>query len=155
MADLVFAELGIVDKYIGDAVMALWGAPEKLDDAPLRACRAAIEMQERLEELSEARQRMGQPALKVGIGINTGQAIVGLVGSPRRLEYTAIGDTVNVASRLCGLARGGQILISAATSEFVRKSLALVPLAEAQIKGRAKSVTVFELAHGEDRTVIR
>ena len=148
MAEAVFDQRGIVDKFIGDAVMALWGAPEPLEDAPLRACRAAVEMQTKLAVFNLRRRAAGQPDIGVGIGINTGSAVVGLMGSIRRPEYTAIGDTVNVASRLCGLAKAGQVLISGATAQGVGRQLGVNALPDVQVKGRAQRVSVYEVSLG-------
>ncbi len=145
MAEVVFSHRGIVDKFIGDAVMALWGAPEPLDDAAARACRAALEMQRVLREYNAARLRAGRAPVGVGVGINTGLAVVGLMGSSQRREYTAIGDTVNVASRLCGLAGAGEVLISAETARGAGNSIATRPLPAAQVKGRTKAVAVFRV----------
>ncbi len=145
MADAVFYQRGIVDKFIGDAVMALWGAPEPLPDAPARACLAALEMQDRMRDFNAERVQSSLPPIGVGIGINTGLAVVGLMGSSRRPEYTAIGDTVNVASRLCGLAAAGEILISAETAHGAGGRIAAKPLPAAQVKGRTQRVSVFKL----------
>jgi adenylate cyclase len=145
MAEVVFSHRGIVDKFIGDAVMALWGAPEPLDDAPARACRAALEMQTRLREFNAQRLKQSRAPIGVGIGINSGLAVVGLMGSSRRPEYTAIGDTVNVASRLCGLAGAGEVLISAETARSAGSAIATTPLPAAQVKGRTQRVAVFKV----------
>jgi adenylate cyclase len=148
MADVVFNHRGIVDKFIGDAVMALWGAPEALEDGPLRACRAALEMQSKLAMFNAQRRAEGRPPIGVGFGINSGLAVVGLMGSSRRPEYTAIGDTVNVASRLCGLAEPGQVLVSSETARLVQTAgtgLGFDPLPDAKIKGREKRVSVLQI----------
>jgi adenylate cyclase len=145
MADVIFEHRGIVDKYIGDSVMALWGAPEPLEDGPERACRAALEMQVKLGEFNARRQREMRLPIAVGVGINTGLAVVGLMGSSRRPEYTAIGDTVNVASRLCGLAGPGEILVSAETARGAGDAVATRSLPAVQVKGRAQRVPVFQV----------
>ncbi len=145
MAEVVFNHRGIVDKFIGDAVMALWGAPEALDDAPMRACRAALEMQGKLGAFNTQRRAEGRADIGVGVGINSGLAVVGLMGSSRRPEYTAIGDTVNVASRLCGLAEPGQVLVSGETARLVGTGMDFNSLPDAKVKGREKRVTVFQV----------
>ena len=145
MAEVVFSHRGIVDKFIGDAVMALWGAPEPLEDSAARACNAALEMQARLREFNAQRLRVSRAPVGVGIGINTGLAVVGLMGSSRRPEYTAIGDTVNVASRLCGLAGAGEVLISAETAREAGDAVGTMPLPAAQVKGRTQRVAVFKV----------
>ncbi|HUB06661.1 MAG TPA: adenylate/guanylate cyclase domain-containing protein [Myxococcales bacterium] len=145
MAEVVFSHRGIVDKFIGDAVMALWGAPEPLEDSAVRACRAAMEMQMRLREFNAQRLRASRAPVGVGVGINTGLAVVGVMGSSRRPEYTAIGDTVNVASRLCGLAGAGEVLISAETAREAGDAIGTTPLPAAQVKGRTQRVAVFKV----------
>ncbi len=112
MVDCVFRHEGALDKFIGDAIMAYWGAPEMRDDDADRAVAAAIDMHRALAVLNARWQAEDRPQLEAGIGIHTGDAFVGNIGSPRRLEFTLIGDTVNLASRLCSLAQGGEILVS-------------------------------------------
>ena len=117
MTEVVFNQKGTLDKYIGDAIMALFGAPLPQDDHALRACATALEMMNQLAELQEEWRNRRLPVLEIGIGINTGVAIVGNMGSERRFDYTAIGDNVNLASRLEGLTKkyGVSILISEST----------------------------------------
>ena len=116
MADVVFRHEGNLDKFIGDCVMAVWGPPSPHPDDPARALRAALEMQDAVEALNEAaRGRTGRSRIAVGIGVNTGQAVVGYMGSAERHEFTAIGDSVNTASRLCGVAKGGEVLATETT----------------------------------------
>jgi adenylate cyclase len=112
MVDCVFRYAGALDKFIGDALMAYWGVPESDSHDAGRAVDAALDMQQALVSLNARWASEGRPLLSVGIGIHTGDAFVGNIGSPRRLEFTLIGDTVNVANRLCSLARGGEILVS-------------------------------------------
>ncbi|MGH9810869.1 MAG: adenylate/guanylate cyclase domain-containing protein, partial [Terriglobia bacterium] len=112
MVEIVFRHGGTLDKFIGDAVMAQWGAPLGDPDDPDRALAAALSMMMALDRLNDAWRAKGQPELQMGIGINTGEAFAGNIGSERRLEYTVIGDTVNTASRLCGVAKPGEILVS-------------------------------------------
>lgn len=121
MVECVFRHNGALDKFIGDAIMAYWGAPVATDDDADRAVRAAMDMQDQLHALNVRWAAAGRPMLHAGIGINLGDAFVGNIGSPRRLEYTLIGDTVNLASRLCGLARGGETLITDAVRKDLRR----------------------------------
>ncbi|MEO7360719.1 MAG: adenylate/guanylate cyclase domain-containing protein, partial [Gemmatimonadaceae bacterium] len=121
MVECVFRHNGALDKFIGDAIMAYWGAPVATDDDADRAVRAAQDMQDQLHALNVRWAAAGRPMLHAGIGINLGDAFVGNIGSPRRLEYTLIGDTVNLASRLCGLARGGETLITDAVRKDLRR----------------------------------
>ncbi len=113
MVDVIFHHGGTLDKFIGDAIMALWGAPIPHEDDPDKAVQAAIGMQRALAapQRQVGRRRAGR-TIEVGIGINYGEAFAGNIGSHLRLEYTVIGDVVNVASRLCSNAKGGEILIS-------------------------------------------
>jgi adenylate cyclase len=121
MTDQILASGGTVDKYIGDAIMAFWNAPSSVADHALRGCTIALTNQRRLAELRESWRERGLPAFKVRIGLNTGEAFVGNIGSEARLDYTAIGDSVNLASRLEGLNKyfGTDIMISASTYTLV------------------------------------
>ena len=111
---IIFEHGGTLDKFIGDAMMALWGAPIPHDDDPDRALRAAIAMQQALARLNEQWAATGRPTLGVGIGINYGEVFAGNIGSHRRLNYTVIGDSVNIAARLCSRAEAGQVLVTEA-----------------------------------------
>jgi class 3 adenylate cyclase/CHASE2 domain-containing sensor protein len=114
---LIEAEGGVIDKYMGDGIMALFGAPASLPDHALRAARAAVAMVRRVHERRSDWARLGNPALRIGVGVNTGKAVVGAIGSRGRLDYTAIGDSVNAASRIASenKEQGTEILLSAAT----------------------------------------
>lgn len=146
MADCVFAYGGIVDKFIGDAVMALFGAPVAGTDDAERAVRSALLMQAKTREFNEGRRRRGLAPIGVGIGLHTGEAVVGVIGSTKRLEYTAIGDTVNVASRLCAQAPANVVLLSehclskAGAQHFPARALA--PL---HIKGRTAPLNAYAI----------
>ncbi len=103
---------GTVDKFIGDAVLAIFGSPEPDPQQYEKAVRAALEMQAAGEALSAARRQRGQPACRIGIGIHCGEVVHGFVGSQERMEFTVVGDAVNRASRYCDAAQGGEVLIS-------------------------------------------
>ncbi|QDZ02801.2 adenylate/guanylate cyclase domain-containing protein [Nitratireductor mangrovi] len=139
--EAVHREGGIVDKFIGDAVMAIWNAPGEVPDHALRACRAAVAIRERLPRPE------GDGAPRVRIGIHTGVALIGNIGSAERLSYTAIGDTVNLASRLVATAKefGTEIVASAATAERIGSSLPTHLLGNAKVRGRNDVVVVFEV----------
>jgi adenylate cyclase len=145
MVDVVFEHQGILDKFIGDAVMALWGVPVSAEDDAQRAVRAAVAMQERVARLNAERSAAGLPAIAVGIGVNTGECVVGNMGSSRRLEYTAIGDAVNLASRLCDLAAGGEVLISEATRDAQGPDFTCEALPPKQVKGKARPVPIYRV----------
>jgi len=119
MVDCVFRHQGALDKFIGDALMAYWGAPVASEHDADRAVAAAVDMQQELTMLNTRWRLEGRPLLSVGIGLHAGDAFIGNIGSPRRLEYTLIGNTVNVANRFCSAAAGGEILVS----ESVRAAL--------------------------------
>ena len=149
----IHAEGGIVDKFIGDCIMGIWNAPAADDEHALRACRAADAIRSVMQEIARPDGRMsGQ---RVRIGINSGVALVGNIGSAERLSYTAIGDVVNVASRLEGLGKelGAEILISEETRKLAGEGLATKPLGAALLKGRTGKVRVFELLGFEARAI--
>src|SRR5262249_10775847 len=107
MANVIFRNEGNLDKFIGDCVMAVWGSPSSHPDDPARALRAALEMQAERKDLNRHGAAWGRQPISIGIGVNTGQAVVGYMGSSDRHEYPAIGDSVNPAARLCSLAKAG------------------------------------------------
>lgn len=145
MADVVFRHEGNLDKFIGDAVMAVWGPPSSHADDPARALRAALEMQREVDRLNLRRAAQGKPPLQVGVGVNTGQAVVGYMGSSERHEFTAIGDSVNTASRLCGLAQGGEVLATAASVERAGRGFVVEELPVSRVKGKEKGVRTFRV----------
>ncbi|MFL5320546.1 MAG: adenylate/guanylate cyclase domain-containing protein, partial [Myxococcaceae bacterium] len=149
-AGVIFRHEGNLDKFIGDCVMAVWGPPSQHADDAARAVRAALEMQREVAALNEQRVAEGQKAIEVGIGINTGQAVVGYMGSTERHEFTAIGDSVNTASRLCNLAKGGEVLITAHTREKAGKGFAAQALPTSFVKGKEKGVATWRLTGYED-----
>jgi adenylate cyclase len=146
MVDIIFEYGGTLDKFIGDAIMALWGAPIAHAGDPDRAIEAAIAMQRTLATLNEKWRASGRPELGVGIGINHGEVFAGNIGSHRRLEYTVIGDAVNVAARLCAEAGRGEILVSDGLKRAAcaRADFELLP-AKA-FKGKAHSIPVYRVA---------
>lgn len=145
MVDCVFRHEGTLDKFIGDAVMAQWGAP--IDDplGPDKAVRAAMDMIRELDKLNARWQAEGRPELQIGIGVNFGDAFAGNIGSEKRLEFTVIGDTVNTASRLCSVAGPREILIS----DSLRRALSSQPPVEErppmELKGKSQAVRVFRV----------
>ena len=147
MAKAVEASRGVIDKYIGDAIMALFGAPLETAEDAVHAQRAALAMVAALDELNAERSRRGLPPWRNGIGLNTGRAVAGTLGSEDRWSYTVIGDAVNLSSRLEGLTKhyGVRILVSQATRDagagnFIYRALDLV-----RVKGKNEPVEVFEL----------
>jgi len=127
MVECVFRHNGALDKFIGDALLAYWGAPDAFADDSDRAIAAALDMQREVVRLNIGWEREGRPTLGIGIGVHRGDAFVGNIGSPRRLEYTLIGDTVNVADRLCSTAQRGEILVSDSVRHALVQSLPMTP----------------------------
>ena len=145
MVEIVFEHGGALDKFMGDAMMAIWGAPlSRADDAD-RAVRAAVAMQAALARLNEAWQEQGRRRIAVGIGINSGEVFAGNIGSDRRLEYTVIGDAVNVAARLCAEAGPGEILVGEPLYRSLADPPRATPLAPLPLRGRAREVAVYRV----------
>jgi adenylate cyclase len=152
MTRIIFRNQGTLDKYIGDAVMALWGAPFDEPDHATRACEAALSMLARLAELQKEWRAQGQPVMDIGVGINTGVASVGNMGSSLRYGYTAMGDSVNLASRLEGLNKeyGTRIIISESTYKELRSDRVLVrELDMIRVKGKLLPVAIYEVLDAE------
>jgi adenylate cyclase len=145
MVECVFQHGGTLDKFIGDAVMAQWGAPIGEPDDPDRALAAAIDMQRALARLNDGWRLDRRPELAVGIGINYGEAFAGNIGSERRLEYTVIGDTVNTASRLCSAAKGGEIVISDSLRTALHHTPSLEEGIPLELKGKSHPVPSFRV----------
>jgi adenylate cyclase len=151
MTRIVFDTDGTLDKYIGDAVMAFWGAPFEDGKHPVQACTAALAMMKRVRELQKKWAAEGRPALDIGIGLNSGEASVGNMGSSLRYGYTALGDAVNLSSRLEGLNKeyGTHIIVNETTFEaakdagFLFRELDLI-----RVKGKLQPVTIYELFGG-------
>jgi class 3 adenylate cyclase len=115
MVDIIFKNSGLLDKFVGDQMVAVFGLVEATGNAPENAIRAAVEMQEATEQIMKERKKYNLEYFEIGIGINTGKAIIGNIGSSNRLDYTVIGDCVNVAARLEQMAKGGEIIIGEQT----------------------------------------
>lgn len=145
MIETTFKNDGTLDKFLGDAVMATFGAPIAHPDHSLRAVRTALDMQQGVIELNERRAREGKETISIGIGVSAGEAVAGTVGTEDRMEYTVIGDTVNLAARLESNARTGQILISQRTYAAVRDSVDVRPLGPIRVKGKEEVVEVYEV----------
>jgi adenylate cyclase len=147
MSKIVVKHGGTIDKFMGDAIMALFGAPLNYPDHASRACRTALEMQTTLKTLSQEWESQNRPILKIGVGINTGEVSVGNMGSDTLFDYTAIGDNVNLASRLEGLNKiyDTEIIISNATAQALEPGFILRELDWVKVKGRRQPVAIFEL----------
>jgi adenylate cyclase len=147
ITELIHGEEGTINKFIGDAVMAFFGAPLPQPDHAARAVRAGLAMLEAVERLNVDRRAQGRPEWAIGVGIASGPVIVGNVGSARHADFTVIGDTVNLASRLEGenKALGTRILVSEATAKALGENFSLRPRGEVKVKGKEKPVAVFEI----------
>jgi adenylate cyclase len=145
MVEVIFSHGGTLDKFIGDAIMALWGAPIPHADDPDRAVAAAIGMQRALVVLNEKWKEEGKPQIGVGIGINFGETFAGNIGSHLRLEYTVIGDAVNVASRLCSKSSKGEILISDPLYQVLKEKPDVEALEPLAVKNRGAPVPVWKV----------
>ena len=152
MTDLIFENGGTLDKYLGDGIMAVFGAPITKPDDPARSVKTAIEMQRAMVRLNRDWEARGQPALRAGIGVNTGAVTAGNIGSTKRMDYTVIGDAVNLASRLCANAAGGQILVSESTFAQLGGSRPAKKLEPIRVKGRDTPVEVYEIGWSESTT---
>ncbi len=145
MVEIIFKHEGTLDKFVGDEIMALFGAPVAHEDDPYRAVKVAVEQIQILEEWNLVRVAEGEPPIHIGIGINTGSVVAGYLGSSKALEYTVIGDVVNTASRLCSVAKAGEIIISKSTFDLVKDYFNTQELAPTQVKGKAAALQVYRV----------
>ncbi|MGA8311718.1 MAG: adenylate/guanylate cyclase domain-containing protein, partial [Terriglobales bacterium] len=147
MTDILFRNLGTLDKYIGDAIMAFWGSPFPQQDHAYRACRCALEMTAGLEELNRNWAEQGRRQIAIGIGLNTGPVNVGNMGSDKRLAWTVMGDNVNLASRLEGMTKEyrNRVIISESTYEQVAQQFVAREVDRIRVKGKKKPVVIYEL----------
>jgi adenylate cyclase len=145
MVDVLFRHEGTLDKYVGDEIMALFGAPILRPEDPANAVNCAVEMQKRLREFNRLREVRQEPPIQIGIGINTGEAVFGALGSSKTMQYTVVGDTVNVASRLCSLAQAGEIIVSEDTYHALGDKFETVELPRARVKGKSGELRVWNV----------
>ena len=152
MTEIILQNQGTLDKYLGDAVMAFWGAPLPIEKHAFYACKTALEMNRKLHQLQEEWLRKGQQPISMRIGINSGDVIVGNIGGKKRFDYTVMGDAVNLASRLEGAnkAYGTSIMISETTYNHVQHKFLVRELDNIQVKGKTKPTKVFELIGNSD-----
>jgi len=148
MTEIVFAFEGTLDKFVGDAIVALWGAPLSQPDHAERACRCALAMIDKLKLLQAKWAAEGKEVIDIGIGINTGDMVVGNIGAPgKKMDYTVIGDNVNLGARLEGLTRqyNNHIIISEFTYNKVKDILAVNELGSVTVKGKQRPVVIYDL----------
>jgi adenylate cyclase len=147
MTEIILKQKGTLDKYLGDAVMAFWGAPIEVEDHAYEACVTALQMQEKLVEMREKWSSSDETPIRIRIGINTGDVIVGNIGGEKRFDYTVLGDEVNLASRLEGANKeyGTNIMISDSTLERCKDKILVRELDIIRVKGKTKPTKVYEL----------
>lgn len=145
VTEIIFELKGTINKFIGDEIMCVFGAPFAIGDEEIRAVEAGLLIQQRVRELNLVREREGRPVFLVGVGIETGEVSAGYIGSPMRMEYTVIGDRVNVASRLCSKAQPGQVVVGPNTWEKVKDRVVGNPIGEFALKGKTLPVLLHEV----------
>jgi len=146
LVEVVFEYQGVLDKFIGDAMMAHWGTIEGQDneDHAFQAVAGALQLRDAIREFNRDRAVDGLPPVGMGVGINSGHLVAGYMGAKRRLEYTVIGDTVNTASRVCGLAQPDQVVITESTQQRVADRIEARYLGTRQVKGKEQGVKIYE-----------
>jgi len=146
MVGIIFRHQGVLDKFVGDELMAVFGVLGNGSESSAEsAIHAAVAMQQQLKEIMRARRWQGKPVFEVGIGINTGMVVVGNVGSENRMDYTVIGDAVNIAARLEQMAEGGTVLIGERTREYVPIGMQVVEKGEIKLRNRGSPVKCYEV----------
>jgi len=145
MVDVIFKHEGTLDKFVGDEIVALFGAPVPLPSAEIKAVECAVDMLAVLAEFNRVRVAQGQEEIRIGVGINTGTVVTGAIGSSRALQYTAIGDAVNTASRLCSVAKANEILLSEPTYARVQSVVNAVALPPVRVKGKADVLKIWNV----------
>ncbi|MHB8147061.1 MAG: adenylate/guanylate cyclase domain-containing protein [Vulcanimicrobiaceae bacterium] len=146
MCQIIFAYGGYVDKFIGDCVMAVFSAPYQKDDDAANAVKSAVAQQKKIAELSEKWKAMGKREFTVGMGINTGEVVMGNLGSSSRMNYTVIGDNVNVAARLYNVAKGGEIIISESTYAECKEFVVAQELEPVSVKGKSQPIRIYNIS---------
>jgi adenylate cyclase len=152
MVRIIYRNNGIVDKFIGDAIMAIWGAPQTTGDDPYYAVKTCVEMRQAIEELNKVRQGRGEEPIKIGIGLHLGDAISGTIGSEDRMEYTVIGDTVNMTSRIEGATKafGADCLISEDLAEKVKNQFICEAAGACEVKGKSEPLKLYKVRGYKD-----
>jgi adenylate cyclase len=143
MTEIIFQYQGTLDKYVGDEIMAIFGAPVAIENDALAAVSAAIAIQTLNAELNEVRRSQGRTVIQLGIGIDSGEVTAGYFGSPMRMEYTVMGDRVNTASRFCGLAQAGQIIVGEETWRSIEGKVSGHHIGAVRLKGKELEVNAY------------
>jgi adenylate cyclase len=155
MVDTIFKYEGTLDKFMGDGIMAFWGAPATHPDDPIRSVQCALDQMEALGKFNRKRVEGGQPALAVGMGLHTGPLVAGYVGSSKAMSYTVIGDTVNTSARLCGAALAGQVIVSEYTLARLGPRFEVEELPAAHLKGKEKPLRIFNVKREKPSAVAK
>jgi adenylate cyclase len=145
MVDILFKHQGTLDKFVGDEIIGLFGAPIAIEDQAMKAVACALDMKRALAEFNATRQSEGQEPIHIGIGINTGQVVTGAIGSSKSLQYTAIGDAMNTGARLCSTAKANEIIISEWTMAKVVGRVNAVPFAAVEVKNKRDKLKIFNV----------
>jgi adenylate cyclase len=154
LINVIFRHQGMVDKFIGDSILTVFGIPMPREDDALRAVRAALEMRRELDAINRERARKGQITIEIGIGITSGTVISGNIGSERRMDYTVIGDPVNLAARLEGLTKEvrRRILVNERVQAAISKEIPCEPLGLFTLKGKREKVAVYAVKAPEQHS---
>ncbi|HEY1959034.1 MAG TPA: adenylate/guanylate cyclase domain-containing protein [Polyangiaceae bacterium] len=155
MVETIFKYEGTLDKFMGDGIMALWGAPAAHQDDPIRTVQSSLEQMERLGTFNRQRIERNQAPLAIGIGIHTGPLVAGYVGSSKALSYTVIGDTANTSARLCGIALAGQIIVSESTLAKLGNRFEVEELPPANLKGKEKPLRIYNVKREKPTATVR
>lgn len=145
MVDILFKHEGTLDKFVGDEIIGLFGAPIEIQDAPVKAVMCALEMQKALREFNRTRAAENHEPIRVGMGINTGLVVTGAIGSSKALQYTAIGDAMNTAARLCSQAKAGEIVISETTYAKMKDRVEAIALPPVDLKGKQNKLRIYNV----------
>jgi len=153
MSEIILDDKGVIDKYIGDAIMAFWGAPLENKHHSRDACRSALKMIDKLKEIQQNFKKRNLPEINIGIGLNSGEAVIGNMGSSKRFDYTAMGDTVNISSRLESLTKqyNVKIIISQTTYREINEEFVCRELDFVNVKGKNKPIKIYELVGEKDK----
>jgi len=145
MVKIIFKHYGVLDKFVGDELMATFGILDSVENGPVNSLKAAIEMQNKMKSLMDEFRKKGYPVFEIGIGINCGDVVMGNLGSKNRMDYTVIGDTVNVAARLEQMAEGRSIIVGEAVHERCGHLIAMQPKGEVKVKNRSQPVKCYQV----------
>jgi adenylate cyclase len=154
MVEAIFKYEGTLDKFMGDGIMALWGAPVAHPNDASLSVQCALEQMHVLGEFNRNRISRGQPALAIGIGIHTGPLVAGYIGSSKALSYTVIGDTANTSARLCGIAQTGQIIVSETTYARLGSRFEYEELPPAHVKNKEHALRIFNVTRENPRASV-